>query len=49
MSFGMTNSLKVPGGGAASYNFDQCLYTIMVIGKCTDVFIRIFLDLGRGG
>ena len=32
----------VPGGGAASY-FDQCLHTVMVTGKCTDVSRGIFL------
>ena len=37
------------GEGLQVTNFDQCLHTIMVIGMCTDVFRRKFLDLGEGG
>ena len=43
MSLGMTYSPKVPGGkGQQVTNFDQCLHTVMVIGKCTDVFRGMF-------
>ena len=30
------------GEGLPVTNFDQCLHTVMVIGKCTDVFREIF-------
>ena len=33
----------VPGGGLQVTNFDQCLHTVMVTGKCTDVIRGIFL------
>ena len=48
MSLGMTESPTIPGGGAASYKFDQCLHIVMVIGKCTDVFRGILFCLGVG-
>ena len=48
MSLGMTYSPTIPGGGAASYNFDQCLHIVMVIGKCTDVFRGILFCLEVG-
>ena len=37
MSLGMTYSPTVPGGGAA--NFDQCLHTVMVIGRFQGDFL----------
>ena len=46
--FVTTYSPRVPGEGAASYTFDQCLHTVMVIGQCTDVFKWICLVGGRG-
>ena len=45
MSLGMTYFPAVPVGGAASY---KRLHIVMVTGKCTDVFRRIFL-VGGGG
>ena len=50
MSLGMTyppppQSL---GEGLQVTNFDQCLHTVMVIGKCTDVFRGFFFGLGVG-
>ena len=48
MSLGMTYSPTVPREGLQVTNFDQCLHTVMVIGKCTDVFRRIFLVWGEG-
>ena len=50
MSLGTTYSSTVPVGWAT--NFDQCLHIVMVIGKCTCVFRRIFWlgeGLKRGG
>ena len=29
-------------------NFDECLHTVVVIGKCTDVFRGIFFWFGDG-
>ena len=43
MSLGTTYSPTVPVGGQQVTNFDQCLHIVMVIGKCTGVFRRIFL------
>ena len=46
MSSGMTYPPTPPkslGEGLQVTNFDQCLYTVLVIGKCTDVFSGIFL------
>ena len=37
-----------PWGGLQVTNSDQCLHTVMVIGKCTDVFRVIFLVLVWG-
>ena len=48
MSLGTTYSPTVPMGGATITNFDQCLHIVMVIGKCTGLFRRIFLVGGRG-
>ena len=42
MSLGTTYSPTVPVGGMQVTNFNQCLHIVMVIGKCTDVFRRIF-------
>ena len=42
MSLGTTYSPTVPMGGLQVKNFDQCLHIVMVIGKCTGVFRRIF-------
>ena len=42
----MTYSPKVLGEGLQVTNFDQCLNTVMVIGKCTDVFHGDYLGLG---
>ena len=36
------------GEGLQVTNFDQCLHTIMVIGKCTDVFQGNVFGLGGG-
>ena len=40
MSLGMTYSPTVPGEGlqVTNLNFDQCLHTVIVNGKCTDVY-----------
>ena len=46
--FVTTYSPRVPGEGAPSYTFDQCLHTVRVIGQCTDVFRGICLVGGRG-
>ena len=43
MSLGMTYHIYVFGEGLQVTNFDQCLHTVMVIGKCTDIFRGIFL------
>ena len=48
MSLGMTYPPQSLGEGLQVTNFDQCLHTVMVIGKCTDVFRGIFLVLGVG-
>ena len=42
MSLGMTPPPQSLGEGLQVTNFDQCLHTVMVIGKCTDVFRGIF-------
>ena len=34
----MIYSPKSPWEGLQAINFDQCLYIVMVIGKCTEVF-----------
>ena len=39
----MTYHNYVFGEGLQVTNFDQCLRTVMVIGKCTDIFWGIFL------
>ena len=36
------------GEGLQVTNFDQCLHTVMVTGKCTDVIRGIFFGLGVG-
>ena len=46
MSLGTTYSPESPWKGLQVTNFDQCLYIVMVIGKCKDVFRGIF---GVGG
>ena len=38
MSLGWLTSLQSLGEGLQVTNFDQFLHTVMVIGKCTDVF-----------
>ena len=43
MSLGMSYPPQSLGKGLQVTNFDQCLHTVMVIGKCTDVFRGIFL------
>ena len=43
MSLGMTYPAQSLEEGLQATNFDQCLHTVMVIGKCTDVFRGIFL------
>ena len=52
MSLGMTYSPQSLGEGLQVTNFDQCLHTVMVtvmvIGKCTDVFRGILLVWGVG-
>ena len=35
-------------GGAAITNFDQCLHTVIVIGKRKDTFRGIYFGLGEG-
>ena len=47
MSLGTTYSPTVPWEGLQVTNLDQCLHIVMVIGKCTGVFRRIF-GLGEG-
>ena len=42
MYLGTTYLLIVPGEGLQVTNFHQCLYIVMVIGKCTDVFREFF-------
>ena len=51
MSLGTTYSLQSPWEGLQVTSFDQCLHTVMVIGKCSDVFRVIFLvgGLREGG
>ena len=46
-----THNNYVFGGALLKLNFDQCLHTVMVIGKCTDLFRGIFwFGVGlRGG
>ena len=48
MSLGMTYSPTVSGEGLQVTNFDQCLHTVVVIGKCIDVFRGIFFIFGGG-
>ena len=36
------DDLQSPWEGLQVQNFDQCLHIVMVIGKCTGVFRRIF-------
>ena len=48
MSLGMTYTPQSLEEGLQVTDFDQCLHTVMVIGKCTDVFRGIFLVLGVG-
>ena len=43
MSLGMTYFPQSPGEGLQVTNFDQCLHTVMVIGRCTDVSRDIFI------
>ena len=47
MSLETTYSPESPWEGLQVTNFDQCLHIVMVIGKCTGVFRRIFW-LGGG-
>ena len=52
MSLGMILPPQSPREGLQVTNFDQCLHTVMVIGKRTDVFSGIFFGMGvrlRGG
>ena len=42
MSLGMTYPPQSLGEGLQVTNFDQCLHTVMVTGKCTDVISGIF-------
>ena len=48
MSLGMTYSPQSLGEGLQVTNFDQCLHTVMVTGKCTDVFRGILFCLVVG-
>ena len=48
MSLGMTYPPQSLEEGLQVTNFDQCLHTVRVIGKCTDVFRGIFW-FGEGG
>ena len=43
MSGGMTYPPQSLGERLQVTNFDQCLHTVMVTGKCTDVIRGIFL------
>ena len=43
MSLGTTYSPAVPWEGLQATNFDLCLHTVMVTGKCTDVFSFFFV------
>ena len=43
MSLRMTYPSQSLGEGLQVTNFDQCLHTVMVLGKCTDVFRGIFM------
>ena len=47
MSLGLTPPQSL-GEGLQVTNFDQCLYIVMVIGMCTDVFRGILFCLGVG-
>ena len=52
MSLGTTYSPQSPWEGQQVTIFDKCLHIVMVIGKCTGVFRRIFLVGGgveKGG
>ena len=49
MSLVTTYSPRVPREGLQVTNFHQCLHTVMVTGKCTDVFRGIFCCWGGGG
>ena len=50
MSLGTKCSPQSPWEGLQVTNFDQCLYFVMVIGKCTDAFRGFFwLEGLRGG
>ena len=52
MSLGTTYSPQSPWEGQQVTNFDLCLHIVMVIGRYTGVFRRIFLVVGglrRGG
>ena len=48
MSLGMTYPPQSLGEGLQVTNFGQCLHTVMVTGKCTDVIRGIFFGLGVG-
>ena len=48
MSLGRLIPPQSPWEGLQVANFDHCLHIVMVIGKCRDVFRRIFgLEGGR--
>ena len=49
MSLGMTYSPKSLGKGLQITNFEQCLHTVMVIEKCTDVFRGFYFRFGGLG
>ena len=48
MSLGLTYPPQSLGEGLQVTNFDQCLHTVMVIGKCTDVFRGIIFLVREG-
>ena len=48
MYLGMAYPSQSLGEGLQVTNFDQCLHTVMVTGKCTDVIRGIFFGLGMG-
>ena len=48
MYLGMNYSPQSLGEGLQVTNFDQCLHTVMVIGKCTDVFRGVLRVRGVG-
>ena len=48
MYLGMTYPPQSLGEGLQFTNFNQCLHTVMVTGKCTDVIRGIFFWFGCG-